>query len=123
MTTAQLIGAYPRDRTNDEMLVGETGYTVPWAYDPDTGELRTTFSIGRKGGTARMRVTCSAPGEYQVEVEAPVYRPIQVEGLGENAPRFPSLRHIVWVTLTLIGSFGVFVLGLWMMYQGLAGCG
>ncbi len=69
MVKAMLIGTYPRSRTIAEMTRGEIGYTVPWAYNPETHDLDTSQTIGEKGGTAHMRVKRTRWGSYVVEVE------------------------------------------------------
>lgn len=74
MAKAMLVGSYPRERRINEMEAGEVGYTVPWAYAPETEELNDAFTISEKGGTACMRVSCTMPGVYSVRVEDRVYR-------------------------------------------------
>lgn len=64
----------PKERTIADMLPGEIGYTVPWAWDEAVNQLRTTFTIGSKGGTSSMRVECTGPEQYQIEFEEPIYR-------------------------------------------------
>ncbi len=61
-------------RSISEMESGEVGYTVEWAIKD--GRLDEEFSIGEKGGTANVKVTCIKPGLYSIEYEEPVYRNI-----------------------------------------------
>ena len=57
-----------------DLEVGESGYTVEWAFNKETMELDTSFTIGDKGGTMSLWVECIAPGEYAIEFETPTYR-------------------------------------------------
>lgn len=68
-----VIGGEPEPtKTIEDLAVGESGYTVPWAYE--NGNLNTGFPVGKKGGTASLWVECVAPGEYAIEFEKPIYR-------------------------------------------------
>lgn len=65
----------PTGRIGD-MVPGESGYTVPWAYKD--GVLNEDHSIGSKGGTMSLRVECVDPGEYMITYEEPEYGPVRV---------------------------------------------
>lgn len=68
MTKIKHIGKRPEpDRTIADMDLGEVGYTVPWAYDADTGELNRNFTIGRRGGTCQLRIECTGIKEYTLD--------------------------------------------------------
>ena len=45
MKFAKLRGGWPVERTVADMRVGEVAYTVPWAYNPRTEELKDSFLI------------------------------------------------------------------------------
>ncbi len=71
----KVVGMLPVEDTRiRDMMPGQTGYTVPWAYDRVSNKLDPDFTISDKGGTASMRVTCKSIGEYEIEFENPVYR-------------------------------------------------
>jgi len=59
-----------------DMEPGDVGYAVEWAVQD--GVLNENFTVGEKGGTASMRVTCVAKGQYEIEYETPKYRPIRL---------------------------------------------
>ena len=72
----------PPERHIRQMLKGEVGYTVSWAYDGDN--LDEEFTIMSKGGTASLRVECIEPGQYSLTFETPSYRPVTVMQEGEK---------------------------------------
>lgn len=77
MNVRNIIGdAPPKEKTIADLEFGESGYTVPWAYNRDLNHLNTSFSIGKKGGTASLWVECCGENEYVLEFENPVYRDI-----------------------------------------------
>ncbi len=65
-------------KTIGDMIAGESGYTVTWAWDNVNG-LDTTFSIGEKGGTSSLWVECIVPGEYVIEFEEPEYKTMRLK--------------------------------------------
>jgi hypothetical protein len=54
----------PDERSIGDMVAGEVGYTVPWAYDRETDTVDECYSIGNKGEMASLRVDCIQPGVY-----------------------------------------------------------
>ena len=65
----------PREPRISEMSIGESGYTVPWAYSPETGELDTGFTVYCKsGGTVSMLVTCTGIDNYKIKFTDKSYR-------------------------------------------------
>lgn len=73
----RIIGGPPKpERTIADMEPGETGYTVPWAYDRKSGNLNTSYRITSGGGTACLWVECLETGKYVIEFEKSVYRNI-----------------------------------------------
>jgi hypothetical protein len=65
----------PRDKKIGDMKPGDMGYIVPWAYDRETGNVRTDYTYSKtKGGTASVWIECVARGEYVIEFETPIYR-------------------------------------------------
>ncbi len=66
--------APPEEKKIADMQVGDSGYTVPWAYTNENG-LNTAFTISEeKGGTVSLWIECVADGRYVIEFETPVYR-------------------------------------------------
>jgi hypothetical protein len=74
----KIIGTKPKkDKTIGDMKAGDTGYTVPWAYDIDSETLNRNMRIHKdKGGTVSLWVECTGPNEYVLEFEKPIYRNI-----------------------------------------------
>lgn len=69
-----VVGDLPaNERTIADMRPGDVGYTVPWAWDERVGQLRTSFTIGHKGGTSSLRVECVGQNQYRIEFTRPVY--------------------------------------------------
>jgi len=51
------------DRRVVDMVPGETGYCVPWAYDPLDGTIDGSYGIhSRPGGTVQMKVSMTDSG-------------------------------------------------------------
>lgn len=70
MSNAILLGEWEEERTIADMEPGEVGFTVPWAYDRITGNVRDYFTIRRTPfGTSILRVECILPGNYVVLLE------------------------------------------------------
>jgi len=59
-----------------DMVKGDVGYSVEWAFDEETSKLNTEFMVGEKGGTFSMKITCLGNDLYDVSFEKPVYRNI-----------------------------------------------
>ena len=71
MANATFRGSLPLARQIRGMDAGDVGFTVPWAFDPKTGDLAERYSLlGEPGGTAQLRVDCVMPGVYRVALTA-----------------------------------------------------
>ena len=69
----KVTGKPERERKIRDMLIGETGYTVPWAVRD--GALNESFTIEpNKGGTLSLRVECVGKEQFHITYEEPVYR-------------------------------------------------
>lgn len=65
----------PQETRIRDLVTGQQGYTVPWAYTRETGELDVDFVVREeKGGTCSLRVKCTGINTYEIEFEEPVYR-------------------------------------------------
>lgn len=62
------------ERKISQMVKGEVGYTVPWAFDCKTQMLNENFLVWDKGGTVSVQVECVRPGLYSLTFEEPAYR-------------------------------------------------
>jgi len=51
-----------------DLRIGESGFVVPWAYNPNTNELDQEFSVGERGGTVQLRVYCEDTNEFVVKL-------------------------------------------------------
>lgn len=57
-----------------DMQPGELGYSVPWAYSPNTSTLNEEFTIHPyKQGTVELPVRCLAPGSYEISFDEVSY--------------------------------------------------
>ena len=69
----KVTGKPERERKIRDMLIGETGYTVPWAVQD--GELNESFPIKPdKFGTRSLRVECVGKRQFHITYDEPVYR-------------------------------------------------
>ena len=57
-----------KEKTVGDMLVGDWGFVVPWAYNGKN--IDTTFSIFNKQfGTASLHVLCVDDGKYNLDYD------------------------------------------------------
>ena len=54
-------------QTIAQMVPGQVGYTVPWAYQD--GELNENYQFVAKHGMSTLRVECVYPGKYAITFE------------------------------------------------------
>ena len=63
-----IMGAPEYHQEIGKMRVGEVGYTVPWAYNCETGNLNELYTIEHtRGGTCTLKVKCVLVGKYTIE--------------------------------------------------------
>lgn len=52
-----------------DMVSGQIGYTVPWAYNEKDKMIDERFTIAEKSGAASLCVECVKPGTYSLTFE------------------------------------------------------
>lgn len=64
-----MIGTVQHRKTIGDLQEDESGYVVPWAFDPETNTLKASMSVWHEAsGTYRMFVKRVVGGGYHVEI-------------------------------------------------------
>lgn len=89
-----IAGDVPTERFICQMAVGEIGYTVPWAYDHESGYLDDeTFTVSPKGGTCSLRIECIKPRQYALVFETSHWQSTEPPPIWKRAAmRFQAAR-------------------------------
>jgi|TARA_R100000789_G_scaffold79044_2_gene74241 hypothetical protein len=72
MSNIKLIGTFNRKRQIKDMKMGEEGYTLPWAYNLETGVLNKRYPVSsNKKGNMEMKIVRINVAGYEYSLYPP----------------------------------------------------